>query len=287
MKKRILLYALVPFCIQMSIAQRNSVWFAVGDNFFNTSIASKPTIGYYLQSINDSMAIRKTGYSTLTARTTIQNAFNFSVGISRTKAISKKLGLEYGVGINWMRFTAVTTNDYAVVTFSDQTDTIKYSTTKFNNNIDKRITYINPLQNPKTGVEYVAMDLVVPISLKYQLSKAFGVLVGAEVNSSLFAKSVIETNDLQKISETKEEVVYRHILTTKVNDNTQAIPRWGLSAVVQGHLNIDPNHTIALGVNYRMTKQLQENQTNTFFIGEAMETNSKFFRFYLKCAYNW
>ena len=287
MKKRILLYALALSCIQMSFAQKNSIWLTVGDNFFNTSTVSTANTGYYLQSINDSMAIRQIGYSTLTARTTIENAFNFSVGISHTHAISKKIAIEYGIGLNWMRFTAITDNDNSKVVFGDQMDTILYSTTKFNNNIDKKITYINPYQKPKNGVEYVSMDLILPISLKYQLSKAFGIAVGAEINSSLFAKSKIEANRSEKVSENTEEIVYKNVLTSEVNTNTQAIPRFGVSGVIQGQLSITANQTIALGVNYRLTRQLQENRNNSFFIGQATHTDNKYFRVYLKYAYSW
>ncbi len=282
MKKRTLLYAVVLTCIQISFAQNKSIWIAVGDNIFNKSQKNSSSTGYYLQTINDSMAIRRTGTSTNTTTTTIRNAFNCNFGISKTRSISPKILLEYGIGLNVIRFTAMTEIGYSRVQFSDQFDTIRYSTSTFNNTIDKKTTYINPFLIPQIGVNYFNLDLILPVNLKYRLSKLFEVAGGFEFSSSLFARSVAETTGREKISETKDEIIYKHILVKKVNNNTQAIPRLGASVMVQSMFRIDGKNAIALGMNYRINTILKGNVSNIFFSDTETVSDNRYWRVYLK-----
>ncbi len=105
---------------------------------------------------------------------------------------------------------------------------------------------------------------------------------GLELSSSLYAKSSYESSVLELVSETKEEILYKFSIKNIVNNNTDAIQRFGVSSLLQGDFSFNPKLNIALGVNYRINNLLLNNHKNGYSL---YETNNKYLRFYIKYYY--
>ncbi|MBK8722763.1 MAG: hypothetical protein IPL95_10985 [Saprospiraceae bacterium] len=87
---------------------------------------------------------------------------------------------------------------------------------------------------------------------------------------------------MELVSETKEEILYKFSIKNIVNNNTDAIQRFGVSSFLQGDFSFNPKLNIALGVNYRINNLLLNNHKNGYSL---YETNNKYLRFYIKYYY--
>ena len=281
MKKQHLIVALFVIFSQIVFAQTKNIWFSIGDNIFTKAESNNSFLYYYIKNINDTLEEKTTRSYIEKNVTTIKNKYNFAFGFSKSTQISKKWILNYGVGLNISKFVAfsenIPINSLGEIKFIDTIPNQKYTII-----FPKKYKTVNNYIEPDKGVKYFSIDLVFPINMSYKFNNLFSLTTGLELSSSLYAKSSYESSVLELVSETKEEILYKFSIKNIVNNNTDAIQRFGVSSLLQGDFSFNPKLNIALGVNYRINNLLLNNHKNGYSL---YETNNKYLRFYIKYYY--
>ena len=281
MKKQHLIVALFVIFSQIVFAQTKNIWFSIGDNIFTKSETTNTQLVYFERVISDSLVEKTTRNYSQKNVTTIKNKYNFAFGFSKSTQISKKWILNYGVGLNMSKFVAfsenIPINSLGEIKFIDTIPNQKYTII-----FPKKYKTVNNYIEPDKGVKYFSIDLVFPINMSYKFNNLFSLTTGLELSSSLYAKSSYESSVLELVSETKEEILYKFSIKNIVNNNTDAIQRFGVSSLLQGDFSFNPKLNIALGVNYRINNLLLNNHKNGYSL---YETNNKYLRFYIKYYY--
>ena len=281
MKKQHLIVALFVIFSQIVFAQTKNIWFSIGDNIFTKSETTNTQLVYFERVISDSLVEKTTRNYSQKNVTTIKNKYNFAFGFSKSTQISKKWILNYGVGLNMSKFVAfsenIPINSLGEIKFIDTIPNQKYTII-----FPKNYKTVNNYIEPDKGVKYFSIDLVFPINMSYKFNNLFSLTTGLELSSSLYAKSSYESSVLELVSETKEEILYKFSIKNIVNNNTDAIQRFGVSTLLQSDFSFNPKLNIALGVNYRINNLLLNNHKNGYSL---YETNNKYLRFYIKYYY--
>ena len=281
MKKQHLIVALFVIFSQIVFAQTKNIWFSIGDNIFTKSETTNTQLVYFERVISDSLVEKTTRNYSQKNVTTIKNKYNFAFGFSKSTQISKKWILNYGVGLNMSKFVAfsenIPINSLGEIKFIDTIPNQKYTII-----FPKKYKTVNNYIEPDKGVKYFSIDLVFPINMSYKFNNLFSLTTGLELSSSLYAKSSYESSVLELVSETKEEILYKFSIKNIVNNNTDAIQRFGVSSFLQCDFSFNPKLNIALGVNYRINNLLLNNHKNGYSL---YETNNKYLRFYIKYYY--
>ena len=206
MKKQHLIVALFVIFSQIVFAQTKNIWFSIWDNIFTKAESNNSFLYYYIKNINDTLEEKTTRSYIEKNVTTIKNNYNFSIGFSKSTQLSKKWKLDYGIGLNMLKFFAVTEATPLDLGSIVSIDTLKKqkTTTTF-----KKIISVNSYTQPENGVNYLTFDMVFRIDVSYQFSKLFSIAAGVELTSSLYAKSSYETINAEQVSETDEEIFYK------------------------------------------------------------------------------
>lgn len=280
MKKQHLIVALFVIFSQIVFAQTKNIWCSIGNNTFTKAESNKSFLVSFNKDINDTLVEKTTSSIIQKSVTTIKNNYNFSIGFSKSTQITKKWKLDYGIGLNMLKFFAVSETNPFVLGAIVSIDTLKK--VKINTINFKKIRAVNSYTIPENGINYLTFDLVFPIDVSYQFSNFFSIAAGVELTSSLYAKSSYETLYQELVSETDEEIFYKYSNKNIVNNNTDAIQRFGVSSLLQGDFSFNPKFNIALGVSYRINNLLLNNLQNGFSLSE---TNNKYLRFYIKYNY--